>query len=141
MKMKFWLGCLLSLVVAGPAAAEELNELNTLTEPERLSGWELLFDGETTEGWRNYKKESVSDGWKIEDGVLSRVGNGAGDIITEEQYSSFELSIQFRISPEGNSGIMFHVTEEEARPWQTGPEIQINDNVNGHDPQKAGWLY
>lgn len=114
---------------------------NQLTEAEKLAGWELLFDGESTDGWRNYKKDSVSDGWVVEDGMLIRKSKGAGDIITEKQYESFELSIEFKISPEGNSGIMFHVTEDEVRPWQTGPEIQINDNVNGHDPQKAGWLY
>ncbi len=66
---------------------------------------------------------------------------GAGDIITKEQYGSFELSLEFRIGKAGNSGIMFHVTEDEDTPWKTGPEIQVQDNVDGHDPQKAGWLY
>ncbi|MFT5327450.1 MAG: glucose/arabinose dehydrogenase [Planctomycetaceae bacterium] len=114
---------------------------NELTEAESRSGWKLLFDGETTEGWRNYKKDSVGDGWKIEDGVLSRVGKGAGDIITTGQFEHFELQLEYRISKGGNSGLMFHVTEENARPWHSGPEIQIQDNVDGHDPQKAGWLY
>jgi len=114
---------------------------NELTEAESRSGWKLLFDGETTEGWRNYKKDSVGDGWKIEDGVLSRVGKGAGDIITTGQFEHFELQLEYRISKGGNSGLMFHVTEENQRPWQSGPEIQIQDNVDGHDPQKAGWLY
>jgi glucose/arabinose dehydrogenase len=114
---------------------------NELTEAESRSGWKLLFDGKSTEGWRNYKKDSVGDGWKIEDGVLSRVGKGAGDIITTGQFEHFELQLEYRISKGGNSGLMFHVTEENARPWHSGPEIQIQDNVDGHDPQKAGWLY
>ena len=114
---------------------------NELTEAEARSGWKLLFDGATTEGWRNYKKESVSDGWVIEDGVLSRVGKGAGDIITTSQFDHFELQLEYRISKGGNSGLMFHVTEENAQPWHSGPEIQIQDNIDGHDPQKAGWLY
>lgn len=116
-------------------------KLNKLSESDRRSGWRLLFDGKTTKGWRNFKKDEISKGWAVEEGVLSRVSKGAGDIITEEQFDSFELSIEFRISPEGNSGIMFHVTEQGDRPWHTGPEIQINDNINGHDSQKAGWLY
>jgi len=130
----FALGCLWNSSSAGEGN-------NQLSEAEKLAGWKLLFDGKSTDGWRNYKKETVSDGWVIEDGALIRKDKGAGDIITDKRYDSFELSIEFKISPEGNSGIMFHVTEEEARPWQTGPEIQINDNVHGHDPQKAGWLY
>lgn len=114
---------------------------NELTEAESRSGWKLLFDGETTSGWRNYKQDSVSEGWVTEEGVLSRVGRGAGDIITKDQFEHFELQLEYRISKGGNSGLMFHVTEENPRPWQSGPEIQIQDNVDGHDPQKAGWLY
>ena len=70
-----------------------------------------------------------------------RSANGAGDIVTTKQYKWFELSVEYKISKGGNSGIMFHVTEEESQPWQTGPEVQVQDNVDGHDPQKAGWLY
>ena len=114
---------------------------NELTEAESRSGWKLLFDGKTTTGWRNYKKDAVGAGWKIDDGILSRVDKKAGDIITTGQYEHFELQLEYRISKGGNSGLMFHVTEENDRPWQSGPEIQIQDNVDGHDPQKAGWLY
>ena len=66
---------------------------------------------------------------------------GAGYIITKKQYDSFELVLEYKISKGGNSGLMYHVLETENAPWQTGPEIQIQDNVDGHDPQKAGWLY
>lgn len=115
--------------------------LNQLTDAEKRSGWTMLFDGKSMSGWRNYKQDSISKGWSVRDGALVRWANGAGDIMTREQYEHFELSIEYRISKGGNSGIMFHVTEDAARPWQTGPEIQIQDNVDGHDPQKAGWLY
>lgn len=114
---------------------------NTLTPEEEKAGWRLLFDGTTTKGWRTFKKDTVNPGWKIENGELSRAGNGAGDIMTADQFGAFELSLEYRISKGGNSGLMFHVTEEEPNTWQTGPEIQIQDNVGGHDPQKAGWLY
>jgi len=115
--------------------------INQLSEAEAKAGWTLLFDGKDVSQFRNYKKEDVSDGWKIEDGVLSRVGKGAGDIITRKQYGAFELQLDYRISEGGNSGLMYHVTETEQTPWRTGPEIQIQDNVDGHDPQKADWLY
>lgn len=114
---------------------------NSLTKAEEAAGWKLLFDGRSTRGWHNYKKEGVGPGWKIIDGALTRVDKGAGDILTNDEYDAFELSLEFNISPSGNSGIMYHVTEEGKTPWQTGPEIQVQDNAAGHDPQKAGWLY
>jgi glucose/arabinose dehydrogenase len=115
--------------------------LNELTVAEKKSGWKLLFDGKSTAHWRNYKQDKVSDGWAVEDGAIVWARKRAGDIITKQQFEHFELQLEYRISKGGNSGLMFHVTEELARPWQTGPEIQIQDNVDGHDPQKSGWLY
>ncbi|QDT04718.1 Soluble aldose sugar dehydrogenase YliI precursor [Rubripirellula lacrimiformis] len=126
--------------LAAPLAHAE-TPVNQLSQSEQRSGWKMLFDGKTTDGWRNYKKDKVSDGWKIEDGALVRSKKGAGDIITKDKYGSFELSLEYKISEAGNSGVMFHVAETDGPPWHTGPEIQVQDNVDGHDPQKAGWLY
>jgi len=130
---------LLSLCVVSNTLAETTP--NTLTDSEKRSGWKLLFDGKTTDGWRNYKKDSISDGWKVEEGAIVWTKRRAGDIITDKKYGSFELSLDYRISKGGNSGVMFHVLEGSGPPWHTGPEIQVQDNVDGHDPQKAGWLY
>lgn len=116
-------------------------ESNKLTSEEEAAGWKLLFDGASTKGWRNYKKQEVGAGWKVEDGALSRVAGGAGDIITDGKYDAFELSLDYKISKGGNSGLMFHVTEEGGAPWHSGPEIQVQDNKDGHDPQLSGWLY
>lgn len=135
---------LLTLTIAAaflPLASADDAKLNTLTDAEKQAGWSLLFDGKDTSQWRNYKKDTLSDGWKIVDGAIVRSEKGAGDMITKKQYAAFELQLDFKISKAGNSGVMFHVTETEKRPWQTGPEIQIQDNSHGHDPQKAGWLY
>lgn len=130
------LSCAVILTVTTSYSAD-----NTLSDYEKRAGWKLLFDGTTTAGWRNYKKDTIGSGWVVKDGTLSRAANGAGDIVTTEEYDSFELSLEYNISKGGNSGIMFHVQETEPAPWQTGPEIQVQDNVDGHDPQKAGWLY
>ncbi len=129
------------IALCSPSGFLQAAKPNTLSKMEQQGGWKLLFDGKTTNGWRNYKKDGISDGWKVQDGSLVRAAKGAGDIITANQYDSFELSLEFMVSKGGNSGIMFHVTETEPAPWQTGPEIQINDYKNGHDPQRAGWLY
>ncbi|MBX3442407.1 MAG: DUF1080 domain-containing protein [Planctomyces sp.] len=130
---------LLCSLFALPAAAA--GEENTISESERRGGWKLLFDGKSLDGWRNYRRDGIGDGWAVVDGALTRAKGGAGDIVTKDQYGSFELSLEYRISKGGNSGIMFHVAEDYDAPWQTGPEIQIQDNQDGHDPQKSGWLY
>lgn len=114
---------------------------NTLSDAEKAAGWKLLFDGKTTTGWRNYKKDTIGPGWKVQDGLLVRAEGGAGDILTVDQYDSFEFTVDYNISKGGNSGLMYHVAETGGAPWHTGPEIQIQDNKDGKDPQKAGWLY
>ena len=114
--------------------------LNQLSEYEQRSGWELLFDGESVDGWRNYKSQTVSDGWTVDDGVLSAT-KGGGDLITEKKYDNFELSIEYRISKDGNSGLLFHVTEDGVKPWHSGPEVQILDNARKRTKEKSGWLY
>jgi hypothetical protein len=113
---------------------------NTLTDQERKAGFKLLFDGKSTEGWRGYKKDKP-EGWEAVDGALKRMDPKAPDLITKDQFEAFELLIDYKISPGGNSGIMFHVAETNGPSYATGPEIQVQDNVAGHDPQKSGWLY
>ena len=112
------------------------NVENTLTSQEKAAGWKLLFDGQTTEGWRGYQRQTVPDGWKAVDGALTRVGRG-GDLITVDQYDNFELQLDWKISEGGNSGIMFRVSENEEASYYTGPEVQILDNArhrDGKDP-------
>ena len=113
---------------------------NRLTRPEKLAGWKLLFDGRTKHGWRRYKGGST-DGWKVEDGALVRAARGAGDLITEEEFQYFDLALQFRIVPRGNSGVMFGVTEEYVYPWQSGPEIQIYADPKADAKHCTGALY
>ena len=113
---------------------------NTLSDEEKKAGFKLLFDGKSVENFRGYKQDKAK-GWEAVDGALKRVSKDAPDIITKDQYEAFELLIDYKISPGGNSGIMFHVAETDGPAYVTGPEIQIQDNVAGHDPQKSGWLY
>lgn len=113
---------------------------NVLTDAERAAGWKLLFDGKTTAGWRGYQKDEVPKYWQVIDGTLDRVQD-CGDLITIDQYASFELTADWRISTGGNSGIMYHVTEDYPQPGMSGPECQILDNVHGTDPTLAGWCY
>ena len=127
-----------ALAVASTFAADTARI--ELTDAEITEGWTPLFDGRNAGAWwRGYKKETLPDGWKVEDGALVR--RGGGDIVTKEKFENFEFSIEWKISEGGNSGIMFRVQETDGPPYATGPEAQIQDNVKGKDPQKAGWLY
>ncbi|MEZ5978664.1 MAG: DUF1080 domain-containing protein [Planctomycetota bacterium] len=112
---------------------------NTLTGAEESAGFQLLFDGSSLEHWRNYKSDTISNGWEVRDGAIHR-GGPAGDIVTREQYEDFELYLDWKIAPGGNSGIFFHVTEDHDYVFETGPEYQILDNKNhpdGADPKTS----
>jgi len=122
------------------AAADNSN--NALTDAEKAAGWKLLFNGNDLTGWHNFKREGVRPGWQVKDGALACVDpHNAGDIVTTDQFGSFELQIDYNISEGGNSGIMFHVTDEGGAAWATGPEFQLEDNAKAADPQRCGWLY
>ncbi len=141
---------------------------NTLTEAERAEGWRLLFDGETFEGWKIYGAErrpadQAPEGWVIEDGAfkftrdvslfglvlnhLNPFTTAALDLMTEEKFSDFEFSIDWKISPGGNSGIFYFVRDEEAAPlsWGFGVEMQVLDDAAHSDGEiemhRSGDLY
>jgi predicted small secreted protein len=118
--------------------------------------WESLFDGVSSKGWHSYGKDSLGKAWKVEDSALHldasvksdwQTKNG-GDIVTDKEYENFHLKLDWKISKGGNSGIMFYVKEDTSKykyPWETGPEMQVVDNV-GHPDGKspltsAGSLY
>lgn len=96
---------------------------------------ELLFDGNATRGWRGYQKKTIPAGWQAVDGALTRVAAG-GDIVTEKQYRDFELALEWKIAPGGNSGIFYRVTEASTQSYHSGPEMQVLDaaaNPDGKD--------
>ncbi len=117
------------LLCAGFLRAED-GPINTLSDAEKAAGFKLLFDGKSADGWRGYKMKTLPSGWKVLDGHLVRAGGG-GDIITDGEYGSFELLVDWKISPKGNSGIMYHVAEGPETAYMTGPEYQVLDN-KGH---------
>jgi hypothetical protein len=124
------------------AAALVLQTPNTLTKAEMKAGWKLLFDGKTTKGWHNFKATTVGPGWTIADGVLtSSDPEHAGDILSDEKFEWFELTLDFNIAKGQNSGIMYHVADTGDATWHSGPEIQIYDDHGEADAQKTGYLY
>ncbi len=114
---------------------------------EKEAEWIILFDGTSTDTWRGFQRQDFPvDGWKIENGSLKTiVGGDQCDIITKEKYKDFELEVEWRVSPGGNSGIFYRVTEEYPEVWQSAPEMQVLDDSLHHDGQdartSAGSLY
>lgn len=134
--------CLIILLLfCRSSTCEADTPVNHLSSAETRGGWRLLFDGESTAGWRNYQADGISAGWVVKGGVLDRAAKGAGDLVTDQMYENFELSLEYRISKGGNSGVLFHVTEDGKKAWHSGPEIQVYDNENGPGVEKSGWLY
>jgi len=104
---------------------------NVLTEEQKNQGWKLLFDGQSTSGWKMYQGKE-NDSWEVVDGTLHckpfEPSTKRADIMTVNQYDNFELVFDWKISFQGNSGVMFRVTEDFVEPYKTGPEYQVIDD-------------
>jgi hypothetical protein len=134
----FLSGLAAALLLSAPALAAP----NALTPAEKAAGWRLLFDGKSLDGWRGFRAAKPDAGWKAKDGALSPDPKTSKDIITEDEFADFELSFQWKISPKGNSGVMFHVIEQGDETYESGPEYQILDNAHGEPPlQQAASLF
>lgn len=117
---------------------------NSLTEDEKSSGWMLLFDGEDPAGWRSFNGDTFPEGWAVEDGALKALGAGGdigGDIVfAPMDFEEFELEFTWKIAPEGNSGVFYHVVEDPKykAPYETGPEYQVIDQL-GFPEELEDW--
>lgn len=112
---------------------------NTLTETEKNDGWQLLFDGNTLNGWRDYNGTALTGPWHVENGTIRADGEGSdasGYIVTDKQYENFELVWDWKISKGGNSGLLYHVVERPQFivPYITGPEYQLIDDAGFAEP-------
>ncbi|HIG11933.1 MAG: DUF1080 domain-containing protein [bacterium] len=134
---------LLSLCLLSAGAASQNAGHNQISPLERASGWQLLFDGETTAGWRSISSPGFpSSGWDVQDGSLHHT-QGGGDIVNEEVFGDFELEFEWKVSAGANSGLKYHIPSEDA-PAALGPEYQVLDDSPSGDAgpaQGAGALY
>ncbi|NHF60430.1 DUF1080 domain-containing protein [Flavobacteriaceae bacterium TP-CH-4] len=129
------------------AASETESEPVAETNVEMTSEteWTVLFDGTSFDGWKEYLKDGVSEHWKLEDGAMvfyppeNREQGESYNLVTDKDYTNFILSLDWKISEGGNSGVFWGVKEDEKynQPYETGPEIQVLDNER-HPDAKAG---
>ena len=154
----------------GEASESDDQADNTLSDEEKKEGWKLLFDGTTTKGWHTYSKPgTIGRKWVAKDGALVFEGrdrfdfyvadrrievgdtdseaDGGKDIVSDEEFENFELSLEWKISKGGNNGLFYMVKEKEEydEVWKTSPEMQVMDNVGHKDgliyKHRAGDLY
>lgn len=125
----------LALILAGCAS------------PKSDSDWIVLFDGKSADAFRGYKHDSFPDkAWRVEDGSLKTIVGGEGvDLVTKEKFDNFDLQLDWRVSPGGNSGVIYNVSEEFPNSYNTGLEMQVLDDSkhkDGANPKtSAGALY
>ena len=142
MRTKISILLLLSLFIIVPALAQKPNEV---TKAEKKAGWKSLFDGKTFNGWRGFHQDKVPVGWIIEDNCISRIqakgelGAAGGDLITNEEFGNFELSLEWKISKGGNSGLKYLVSESLPAKGRSAIsfEMQVLDDDN-HPDAKLG---
>lgn len=111
----------------------------------RTSGWISLFDTRTLIGWHAYQQPSgVTTGWRVDSGAIRTDGN-ARDLVSDQQYSSFELELEWRVAPGANSGIFYWANEGTSEIYENAPEMQVLDNAGQPDGKSpltaAGSLY
>lgn len=141
-----------AILIALPAVSQTTNQL---TKKEKKKGWELLFNGQNFDGWRQCNGSAMPANWKIEEDAMKvligegkQPGQGAnGDILfSSKKFKNFELSIDWKASKSANSGIFYNVREVPGQPiYYASPEVQVLDNVdasdNKIDSHLAGSLY
>ena len=139
-----WSGVMLVAAVLACGTSNSGNTGPTAPAATSAADWRPLFDGKSTAGWRGYHQKTAPAGWQAVNGALTRV-SGGGDLITVDQFDSFELELEWQIAEGGNSGIMYRVSEEGEEAYYSGPEFQVLDNgrhADGKNPlTSAGSAY
>jgi hypothetical protein len=137
------------------AKAAPADMTNQLTDEEKNAGWQLLFDGTSKSNFHVFNKKSDGAAWQVADGTIhldtanKKDGRivGGGDLVTNDEYENFDLKVDWKISPAGNSGILFYVQEgpKFGETYHSGPEMQVLDNAAHPDAKiikhRAGDLY
>lgn len=130
MGTRLTIGLLAWVAAVGACAQSGSGSMHAEAAPQ--AQWRSLFDGRTTAGWRGYRMDGMPGGWQVVEGALTRTGGG-GDIVTVDTFANFELELEWKVAPGGNSGIMFRVAEDSDATYKSGPEMQVLDDAAHSD--------
>ncbi len=144
-KFTFTLSLIAICAIGILAQNSDQKPINQITAAEKGSGWKLLFDGATWNGWRGFHSDKIPAGWTIEDGCIKKLpaegelGRAGGDLITVDQFDNFEFSVEWKLSKGANSGIKYLISESLPPTGRSGVsfEYQVLDDEN-HPDAKAG---
>lgn len=132
------------LIVACGGNTQRTRDTGAIARDNTRGGWIPLFDGRTLTGWHTYQlANGVTSGWTVDAGAIRTDGN-AHDLVSDLQYSSFELELEWKVAPGANSGIFYWANEGTAEIYENAAEMQVLDNVGspGTTPlTAAGSLY
>ncbi len=130
------LACVATLALTAVLGASEAKP-NQLTSAEKAAGWRLLFNGESLDGWRGFKKPAPpKTGWVVKDGVLTCLKGGkGGDLISIDEFDDFELSWEWNMPPKSNNGVKYFITE--SRGSAVGHEYQMIDDTLTHGDARS----
>lgn len=115
-----------------------------LTDAEKADGWKLMFDGQSTAGWRGLGMDGFPDAWVVENGCFKCLGGykGANDLVTVDEYENFEMYFEWMIPKlKGNSGVKFRVQEQKGKGYAFGCEYQCMNDPEAFDIHASGSLY
>lgn len=151
MKKLMLFGCLAVLTFSCKTTK---NATKTVAQNTQQSEWESLFDGSSLDHWKMFKADNIDPSWSIKDGVMvftppAKREKGVNyNIVTKKEYTSFVLSVDWKISEGGNSGIFWGISEDPkfGQPYASAAEIQVLDNEKHPDgkngpTRQAGALY
>lgn len=150
LRIRFLVSCSFATILILPFNNNVLGQ-NKLSKQEQKEGWILLFDGKTTNGWHRYNKPKEASSWSVQKGELvcdPRAPMEAhGDLISDQEFQNFDLTFEWKITNQGNSGVFINVLEQKDIPtaWATGPEYQLLDIAHpdyaANDKKRSGCLY
>lgn len=140
MRAFFQITLILGLALLFSCKSKSNTGKESLSNKEKDEGWELLFDEGSMDKWKTFNGGKVT-GWKIVNGEMHNSGGGSdhgGDIITKKQYENFELYLEWKIAPQSNSGVFYHVQEGLTDAiHESGSEYQLLDDIGWPDKLDA----
>jgi hypothetical protein len=133
------------LIIACGGNTQRSRDTGAIVRDSTKGDWISLFDGRTLTGWHTYQQANgVTSGWTVDDGAIRTEGT-ARDLVSDQQYSSFELELEWRVAPGANSGVFYWANEGTGEIYENAPEMQVLDNTGHADGKSpltaAGSLY